>query len=212
MKKLLNILKVSLKFVGMTAADLLSRALVIYAGMNNNPAYPNPPVDMPTFKAAIDRLQSAINEAADGSRKAIAECARQARTVMKILRQLGHYVEAACKEDRTVLESSGFTAVSTTRKLATPLTEKIRKITSGPNSGQQVITIVDDPSAISYEVRWAPMVNGVPGNWTLQSVPLARPPATIDRLTPGTNYTFQVRAQRRTGWTDWSDAVTRLCT
>ena len=77
MKKLLNILKVSLNFVGMTAADLLSRALVIYAGMNNNPAYPNPPVDMPTFKAAIDRLQSTIHEAADGSRKAIAECAHQ---------------------------------------------------------------------------------------------------------------------------------------
>src|SRR2546427_12716862 len=118
MKKLLNILKFSLKFVGMTAADLLSRALVIYAGMNNNPAYPNPPVDMPTFKAAIDGLQSAINEAADGSKKAIQQRAHQTQAVMKILRQLGHYVEAACKEDLTVLESSGFTAVSTTRKLA----------------------------------------------------------------------------------------------
>lgn len=212
MKKVMNLLKVSLSFVGMTAADVFSRATVIYTGMNNNPAYPNPPVDMPTFKAAIDSLQSAINEAADGSKKAMDQRARQTQAVIKILRQLGHYVEAACKDDLTVLQSSGFTAVSTTRTPATPLTEKIRKIDPGPNSGQQAITIVDDPSAVSYEVRWAPMVNGAAGTWTIQSVPLTRPPALIEGLTPGTNYTFQVRAQRRTGWTDWSDAVTRICT
>ena len=112
----------------------------------------------------------------------------------------------------TVLQSSGFTAVSTTRTTATPVTEKIRKIGPGPNSGEQAITIVDDPSAVSYEARWAPMVNGTPGNWTVLSIPLTRPPAIIGGLTPGASYTFQVRAQRRTGWTDWSDAVTRICT
>ena len=180
--------------------------------MNNNPAYPNPPVDMTTFTAAIDGLQSAITEAADGGKKAKAQCAHQALAVIRILQQLGHYVEAACKDDLTVLQSSGFTAVSTTRTPATSLTEKIRKIVPGPNSGEQAVTIVDDPSAVSYELRWAPMVNGIPGNWTVVSVPLTRPPAIIGGLTPGTSYTYQVRAQRRTGWTDWSDAVTRICT
>src|SRR5215471_303213 len=180
MNTLTKLLKVSLNFLDSTAADILSRATAIYAGMNNNPAYPNPPVDMPTFKAAIDGLQSAITEASDGGKKAKTQLAHQRRAVIKILRQLGHYVEAACQEDVTVLQSSGFTAVSTTRTPAPPVTEKIRKIAPGPNSGQQKITIVDDRSAASYEVRWAPTVSGVPGNWTSQSVRATRPPVLID--------------------------------
>ena len=212
MNTLIKLLKVSLNFLDLTAADILSRAMAVYAGMNNNPAYPTPPVDMPTFKAAIDGLQSAITEAADGGKKAKTQLAHQKQAVIKILRQLGHYVEAACQENVTVLQSSGFTAVSTTRTPAPQVTEAIRKIAPGANSGQQEITIVDDPSAASYEVRWAPIVNGVPGNWTSQSVPKTRPPVLIEGLTPGTSYTFQVRALRITGWTDWSDAVTRICT
>src|SRR5437763_7038257 len=97
MKTLVKLLKVSLSFFDQTAVDILSRATAIYAGMNNNPAYPNPPVDMPIFKAAIDGLQSAITEAADGSRKAKTQLAHQAQEVIEILRQLGHYVETACK-------------------------------------------------------------------------------------------------------------------
>ena len=69
MKTMIKLLKVALSFVDMTPADVLSFACAIYAGMNNNPAYPNPPVDMPTFKAAIDGLQSAITEAARREQK-----------------------------------------------------------------------------------------------------------------------------------------------
>jgi len=212
MNTLTKLLKVSLNFLEFTAAAILSRATAIYAGMNNNPAYPTPPVDMPTFKAAIDGLQSAITDASDGGKKAKTQLAHQKQAVIKILRQLGHYVEAACQGEVTVLQSSGFTAVSTTRTPAALVTEKIRKIVPGANSGQQEITLVDDPGAASYEVRWAPIANGVPGNWTSQSVATTRPPVLIGGLMPGTSYTFQVRALRDTGWTDWSDAVTRICT
>ena len=133
MKKLIKLLRVSLSFVQLTADEILSRATAIYAGVNNNPAYPNPPIDMPTFKAAIDGLQSAIAEAADGGKKAIAQCAHQAHAVIKILRQLAAYVEVACQGDLTVLLTSGFTAVWATRLRATPLTESIRNIAPGSN-------------------------------------------------------------------------------
>jgi hypothetical protein len=36
------------------------------------------------------------------------------------------------------------------------------------------------------------------------------PPASIDGLTPGTNYAIQVRALGRLGDTDWSDSATRI--
>ena len=33
---------------------------------------------------------------------------------------------------------------------------------------------------------------------------------TINGLTPGTTYLFQVRALGRSGYTDWSDSATRM--
>jgi len=33
---------------------------------------------------------------------------------------------------------------------------------------------------------------------------------TVDGLTPGATYAFQVRARGRLGFTDWSDSVTRM--
>ena len=38
-----------------------------------------------------------------------------------------------------------------------------------------------------------------------------RPPTLITGLTPGTNYAIQVRAVIRSGYSDWSDPVTRIC-
>jgi hypothetical protein len=67
------------------------------------------------------------------------------------------------------------------------------------------------PGAASYEVRWAPLVAGAhPGTWTNQPVAHLRPATTITSLTPGTTYVFQVRAVIKTGYSDWSDSVTRM--
>ena len=34
---------------------------------------------------------------------------------------------------------------------------------------------------------------------------------TIDNLTPGSSYVFQVRALGKLGYTDWSDSMTFIC-
>jgi hypothetical protein len=58
----------------------------------------------------------------------------------------------------------------------------------------------------------APTVNGTPGTWTSQLVTKMRPATTITGLTPGTT-SIQVRSfADTTGFTDWSDSVTRICT
>jgi hypothetical protein len=75
-----------------------------------------------------------------------------------------------------------------------------------------VITVVNDPEAISYVVRFAPAPpgGGTPANWNEQPIALVRPPAIISGLTPATMYMFQVRSLTKNGYGNWSDPVTRV--
>ena len=71
--------------------------------MTNNPAYPTPPIDMPGFKTAIDAYAAAIAGALDGGKAAFATRDKRRGDMILMLRQLGHYVEIACKEDMETL-------------------------------------------------------------------------------------------------------------
>ena len=51
-KTKLNIIKPALGLTQMRDGDLLARLNAVHEAMLNNPAYPNPPVDMAGFKAA----------------------------------------------------------------------------------------------------------------------------------------------------------------
>lgn len=78
----------------------LARANAIYTGIKENPTdFRAPIIDLATFKGEIDSLASKITAALDGGKKSIAERNHQAQVVIRMLRQLGHYVAAACKED-----------------------------------------------------------------------------------------------------------------
>ena len=127
------------------------------------------------------------------------------------LRQLAGYVQANCGNDLATLLSSGFDAVSTNRasvQLTAPL---IRDILNG-NSGQLLVRVTPVKNAKAYEVRYAAVAaGGVPGPWQSGSLFTNSQSMPINGLTPGTNYTFQVRAiGGATGYSDWSDPSSHM--
>jgi len=84
-------------------------------------------------------------------------------------------------------------------------------VENGPNSGQAIVRGKAVPKAVSYTVRSAPMgSDGKPGTWTELSPVTVIRSVTVNGLTPGTTYAFQVRALGRAGYTNWSDSVTRI--
>src|SRR5881628_3393652 len=129
----MKVIKAALSFLKAAPVEILPRATAIYAGVKDNPAYPNPPFDLALLKSGIDGLASAITEALDGGRKAIAERNRLVESVIKMLRQLAHYVEAACKDDVKIFLSSGFELVSTIRTASPTVSSVIRAIDPGSN-------------------------------------------------------------------------------
>jgi hypothetical protein len=207
-------IKVSLTFVTAAPADLHTFASSVYTGINGNAAYPAPPVDMPTFKASIDSYDTLNAAALDGSKKVLTQRNHQREVLIKILRQLAHYVEAASMDDVTIFSSSGFQAVSKVRTATPPLSQSIRKITEGPNSGVLLVWLLAIAGALSYEVRWAPVTAGSSATaapaWASTLAASTHPPTSVSNLTPGTVYQFEVRVLSKTGWSDWSGNATRM--
>ncbi len=208
-----KIVRASLAFAGMSDGEVLSRAVAVLTGLTGNARFPNPAIDLATLKAGVESLQAAIAEALDGGRKAIAERNKQRAVVITMLRQLATYVEANCNEDVAIFTSSGFEVASKTRTAAPePLTQPaIRNISHGSNSGQLVVRITALTNARSYEMHYGALLNGaMPAQWTTVTLTSVRGGVTVDNLTPGVTYAFQVRALGIQGYTDWSDIATRM--
>src|SRR5437868_2564018 len=132
--------KALLSFRSMPAEMVLSYSTAIYGKMNGNANFGAPqtlplPFDLATVKTANEALSVAITAAVGGGRQATAQRNREKDVVVKLLVQLGKYVEANCKDDMTTFLSSGFTAASSTKTATPPLSESVKKIEAGPNSG-----------------------------------------------------------------------------
>jgi hypothetical protein len=192
--------------------DVVNRGTAVQTGMNGNPNFPTPPVDLAVLKTNIESLSTLVSESLDGSKKVIAQKNKQRETVTEMLRLLARYVEVACQNDMAIFQSSGFEAASTTKVQVQALSETIRSIEHGANSGQVIVRIKGIPKALTHDFRYAVLANGVPGTWTTIMVTNTRVPLALSSLNPGSTYAFQVRSLNKDGYTDWSDSVTFMCT
>jgi hypothetical protein len=206
-------IKASLVFTKAAPADLYTFGCSVYTGFNNNPAFPQPPVDMATLKSTLDGYNTLVVAALDGSKKVLVQRNHQGVVLIKILKELAHYAEVASKDDMTIFTTSGFQAISKVRTKAPSLSQSIRKFTQGP-TGVLLVWLVSVAAALSYEIRWAPVVTGATPpaapTWTSITAASTHPPTTVSNLTPGTNYQFEVRVLSKTGWSDWTGTVTRM--
>jgi hypothetical protein len=206
------IIKPQLGFVGMSDDALLKRLNAVHDGILNNPKFPSPPVDMPGFKAAIDAYTAAVAAMLDGGKTATTERDKRRADAIIMLRLLGHYVEAVCKNDMNVFVSSGFVPATVVRTPPQPVSAPLIIAVDQGSPGQLVVTIRPVAKARSYELRYAAVAAaGAAVNWNTIVVASTKPPTPINNLTPGGTYTFQVRAFGKLGFSNWSASVERMC-
>ena len=198
-------------YTRLTDQDVVSLSTGVASGLTGNSHFTTLPVDLAILKTNTDTLNALISQAMDGSKKVISEKNKQRQVVIKMLKLLARYVEIMSDNDPAVFNTSGFPAASTTKAPPQPLpVPTIQKVTHG-SSGQLLVLVKGKKKAKSYDVRYAPIVNGQPSTWieiTLSNVKSAIP---IDGLTPGTTYAFQARAYGVTGYTAWTDSATCMC-
>ena len=206
-------LKISMSFHHDTDDQLVTTFEAVRQAINNNKNFPIPAVDMSAFSAQGDALSAAVVAAKDGGRKAVAEKNKQRSASVKMLSKQARYVEEVANNDPTILTSSGF-QVQTTAVIPQPLAQPaIEKLVQGV-SGQIKVTLPSISGARIYEVHAGALgpSGAAPPSWTTVQVATAKPAVVVNGLTPGTTYAFQVRAFGKTGWTEWSDSVTKMST
>jgi hypothetical protein len=149
----------------------------------------------------------------DGSRTVIAQRNKQRAEVVQLIRLLVRYVEITSGNDMAAFRSSGLGPAYQNRRAHQQLSEMIRRIVRGPNSGQLQIFIKAYPRAGAYQLRWAEIIGEeAPTNWTVKESITNVKSATVLDLTPGKRYAFQCRALVDGDRTDWTDSVTFMCT
>ena len=205
-------LLISHKFGRAKVADLMTRGQTVFTDMSAAVLlYPSPPVPLPVLKQDIDNLTVSAAAAANGSKKDIAQRNKDRHALEEDLTLLGAYAVKVANGDAAILTLSGFVAAppraqSAPQRLTQPFVDSIDQ----GNSGELVIAVTPVAKAHSYDVRYSALVNGTPAAWITVTVTVAKKPITINGLTPGTTYAFQVRALGGAGYTDWSDSATRM--
>jgi hypothetical protein len=184
----------------------------VITGLTNNLAFPAPTVELKAVQAAADDLNAALAAQTHGGAAATAEKNNKQEALIVLLRKLKHYVEDNCGNDVAVLLSSGFQAAATTRNRSPLANPSIVSVGPG-NSAELVLKVTPIARAKCYEVRSAALGAGnVPGPWQSAGLFSTARSMTIAGLIPGTIYEFQVRAVGgSSGYTDWSNPVSRMC-
>ena len=205
--------KVAMTFHQETDEQFALTCSAVDTGLTNDAAkFPALPVDLATFGVQSAAFGASLVAAKDGGRKAIAEKNKQRTATSKMLSKLARYVDEVANNDLTVITASGFqpnTGTTPAQPTATPAVGKLVQ----DKSGEIVLT----PTPVicrMYEVHWGAAGPGgaTPATWTTIQFANARPGTPITGLTPGTVYTFQVRAFGTLGWSEWSDPVTKMST
>ena len=190
---------------------VVSRATHIQVAMTGNGNFANSPVDLAALKTAIETFSALIAEALDGSKKVIAQKNKQRAAVIKMLKLLGRYVQVTSDGDMAIFQTSGFEAAAP-KTATTPLTEKIRKIAHGSNSGEIDLWLKAVAGASMYEVRYTPASAGAATAWTTVPLSNVKSVLALKGLTPATLYLIQARALVGSSFTDWSDPISFICT
>jgi len=204
--------RVADRFKRQSAEQLVTMAGAVITGLTGNPAFPAPTVEIKAVQGAADGLTAALAAQALGGTAATAEKNNRREELIEVLRKLKHYVEDNCGNDLAVLLSSGFQAAASTRNRSPLANPSILSIEFG-NSTELVLRVTPIARARCYNVQSAAVGAGnVPGPWQDAGMYTSSRSITIAGLVPGTTYVFQVRAVGgSTGYSDWSNPVSRMC-
>jgi hypothetical protein len=197
----------------MPDGEVVTRGTAVVNKMSGNSDFQKPPVDLSGLQTDIDTFSALMAEALGGSKKVMAEKWKQREVVVNKLRLLGRYVEVMCNGDMAIFLSSGFVPVLNTKAQPQRLSQNIRRLDHGFNSGEVVIRLKAVSDAVSYQIRYAVSGNGdTAAEWMIQPAVGVRQPITLSGLKPAAKYAFQVRSLTKSGYTDWSESVTFICT
>ncbi len=204
------LLRVLLGFADAPDHQLEETAGQVIAHFYGNPIFPAPPVTVAALTAALTAFTDAIAAQAQGGTQATAakDAARQELT--RLLRLIAQYVQSTIQANPAYglaeLLSSGFDAVSTNRTQQ-PLSAPTGVVVENAGAGALKLRFAAIANSRLYEAQ---KKSGT-GDWEPAGMFQSTRGMIISGLAAGTTYTLRVRAVGgSTGFSEWSDPVTRM--
>jgi chitodextrinase len=198
--------KVSLGFAELSDTGLDNFAQGVIAALTGNPTYPTPPVTLANLQAAVDDFTTRMAAAQTGGVSETAAKNNSRDVLVGMLRKVATYVQLTCNDDPSLLLTSGFQMQSTNRASA-PLEKPHGLNIKNGGSGRLVARVDPVKNANTYEGR----TKAANGEWLPSVFSGDSRRITFSGLSPGTNYTIEVRALGgSTGQSDWSDPSTHM--
>jgi len=202
---------VSLGFAQLPDANLADFATGVHDGLLANAAtFTTPPVTPAALATATGAFSSALAAANKGSVAQTAAKDVAHDTLVNLLRQLAIYVEGKANGDANTIRLAGFEAVTASgRNPQSPLDKPSIVSIINEVSTQLLLRASSIQNAHAYEVQ----MQTAGGTWTATGTFTQARRIVIASLTPGTVYTFRIRAiGGSTGHSDWSDPVSHMAT
>ena len=204
-------LRVKLGFTNVTDSGVIDAGRAVVKGLDGNKDFPNPPVSVADLRVAVEDFKQAVALRSMGGKLATAQKNAKRKTLVKLLRLEGLYVEANCDDDEAKLTSTGFTAKSQSRT-RTPCPKAVIKRVDNGHSTQLIVRVRAITNAQVYELRHALIgPDGSQGPWIENEKYSNSRAMPVEGLKPGSIYIFQVRAiGGSTRYGDWSDTVSHM--
>lgn len=178
--------------------------------LTNNPAFLNLPVSLATLATQRTTFHNTITSSMQGG-LAFTAAKDAARTVLDdSLRATAAYVQSIAYQDLTLLLSSGFEAASNNRASSPLATPTILNIDNSATE-KFFLRLQTVNNAAAYQIRLT--ATGTAGAVPVTVESTNSRNVLVPDLAPGTVYELQSRAiGGSTGYSEWSDPVTKMAT
>jgi hypothetical protein len=198
--------RVALSFAKKIDTGLIAFVRNVIALMTNNPQYPTPTPTLAAVTTSVNGFETAVHDALDGGKIAIASRNAARVELLSLMRQLAAYVQGNCNADLLALLSSGFEAVRAPSPVGVlPAPQNPRLGLTG-KSGELLFRFDRVNNAANYSVQTAPDAEGP---WEDEGLFTATR-VLIGGLTPGETIWARSCANGSAGASEWSTPTTAM--
>ena len=194
-------------FKKLTDDGLSTKANHIVTCMNGNTNFPDATALVTAVSAATTEYDTSLAAAKNGGRLQTALKNKDRKALEKALKALGLHVQLNCKDDVTILLSSGFDARKDNHPTVAPGAPANFMVKAGKSSGSIVLSVNPYADAKVYVFQWASAP--VTSQTTWETV-LGKHTITIRNLVPGKEYAFRAAIKGAAEELNFSEIVTHF--
>jgi len=201
----------ALQLQKMTTSAKVAKAETVANSMNGNPHYPNAGEKIVQLRGSASRVHDTYNEVQESKSVYLANLAllhSQELELENELTSMGHYVEYESKGDEAKIKSAGFNLRADAAPLGMP--DRPESLTAEPGKKEGILVLKWKPvkGARSYVVRQTLTIEEAE-SWK-QVALVTRAGLSLEGLTIGTTYWFEVAAIGAAGQGPWSDPAMKI--